>query len=86
MNIGMRFRDAIRGVSFWVEQEFDGLIAGIAAHWNIEHNPEGTHAAITASSLTLPAGATIQIGDVILQESGGELIVTDAAGNQTTLS
>lgn len=52
MNIGFHFREALRQLSIWLEEEFDRLFAGLQAWSRVEHNDDGTHSEITATSVT----------------------------------
>lgn len=52
MNIGFHFREALRSLSIWLEEELDRLIAGVQAWSKVEHNDDGTHSDVTATSVT----------------------------------
>lgn len=52
MAVGVRFLQQLGGVSRWVSQEFQALTAGYNAWISYQHNPDGSHGAVTASSVT----------------------------------
>lgn len=51
INVGLRFREMLTGTFQVVQDELDQVIAGVQGTWGIEHNPEGTHAAITSDTV-----------------------------------
>lgn len=53
MNVVQRARDLIGRVSPALRDELDQIVASIQAGWNVEHDSEGHHAAITGTSATL---------------------------------
>lgn len=55
-NVAVRFREWLTGALQVVQDELDQLVAAIQGTWNVEHDQDGTHAAITCASLTT-AGA-----------------------------
>jgi len=65
-NVGLRFRENLSGVFHVIQEELDGIIAGIQGSWNIEHKPTGTHGDISVDSLTLNTRGQID-GDIRLK-------------------
>lgn len=53
MNLSNPFRSEVGGVSGWINEALDLIMAKINALWNKEHNPDGTHGAITADSANI---------------------------------
>lgn len=89
MNLTVDFRDQLDGVSTWITQQFDRTIAQIKGIWNKEHNPDGTHSTITATSVTVAGPVVISGTTGTLTVSkyghfGGSLQTTDCSdGNPT---
>jgi hypothetical protein len=61
MKIGMAFRNELMGIpgGSWVVEQFDQVVAGIAAVWRVEHNDDGTHGEIHAGASTFSPTVTI---------------------------
>lgn len=57
MKIGLHWRERIRAIAVELEDEFDRLIAPLQAWSTKEHRSDGTHGAVTATSLIVPAVA-----------------------------
>lgn len=53
MNLLLYFREQLNAVSNAIVDELDQLIASITAAWEIEHNSDGTHGAVTAESVSV---------------------------------
>lgn len=53
MNLSLKFRDRLYSLSTWLVQELDQAFTAIRSVWDVEHNDDGTHAAITATQITL---------------------------------
>lgn len=70
MKITQNFRAELSGVSTWIVEQFDSIIAQIKGTWGVEHNDDGTHSNVTATSVTTT-------GDV---EIGGDLSVDGLVG------
>lgn len=63
MNIGLKFRDLFSGkIGQAILNELDNILQGIIAHWQVEHNDDGTHADITAD--TMAVGSITATGNV----------------------
>lgn len=73
MKIGLRYRELMRRIGVPLEEELDGLVAGIQSAWNIDHAENGTHSQVT-------------IGDCRLFVRDGEVWVRNAAGTETQVS
>lgn len=56
MNLQQPFRAEVEKVSKAVSDTFDFLMAKIAAAWNVQHKPDGTHGNITATNLAITRG------------------------------
>jgi hypothetical protein len=50
VQLALKFRNMLPNV---VREELDGLVAVISAFFAVEHNPDGTHGNITATSITI---------------------------------
>jgi hypothetical protein len=61
MNLGLWFNDQIGQLSQAVQDELQQLVAAIQTGWNVEHDGNGHHTAITGTSLALtgPAQTTM---------------------------
>jgi hypothetical protein len=62
MNLVLRYRDKLLAVSEWVVRELEAWRETIRATFHVEHADDGTHTAITATSVTATgavAGATL---------------------------
>jgi hypothetical protein len=60
MNLGLAYRDQIGQLSSWVQEELERLVAAMQAGWNVEHDPDGHHTAITGQTATLTGRLTAQ--------------------------
>lgn len=69
MKIGNPFRAELSGVSNWINEALDSLAARINAIFTVEHNDDGTHADITAESITVQPNTNPNAVDA--QRSGG---------------
>lgn len=58
MNLQNPFRSELGGVSNWINEALDNIMAKINAMWNVQHKGDGSHGAVTADSLTLAAATT----------------------------
>lgn len=52
MRIALRFRERVKKLGAFLEDEFDAMSATISATWDIEHYPDGGHKDVTIDSLT----------------------------------
>lgn len=59
MNLGLTFREQVRKVSHALLLELEQLTAAIRAFLYTEHNADGTHGAVTATSFTGPLTGTV---------------------------
>lgn len=74
MNLSLKFRDRLYDIGQWFVQELDQLVFAIRTTWDVEHNDDGTHGDIHATSLTVRKGTPQEIAQGI--KSGN--IDTDA--------
>lgn len=70
MKIGLAFRNEIMGLrgGSWIVEQFDSLVARISGVWQVEHNDDGTHADVTASSVDVSgnvAAETVTVNDEV---------------------
>lgn len=60
MQIGLRFGDRFRALAdawgSWIANEFEALITTLQQWSAVEHNDDGTHGVVTATSITTPYG------------------------------
>lgn len=73
MKIGLRYRELLRQIGVPLEEELDGLVAGVQTAWNVDHAEDGTHQRVT-------------IGACSLFVRDGEVWVRNAAGTETQVS
>lgn len=52
MRLSLDFRTELGGVSTWITEELDHLIAKITGWWGVEHADDGSHKDIHATSVT----------------------------------
>lgn len=70
MNISAQFLDQIQGTTEWseargvVRQQFEDLAAQVKTGWNTNHNSDGTHADVEASSLSLQGARAGEFTDL----------------------
>lgn len=99
MNVFLRFRERIAALSHPLLLEFEQLLTVIRTTFRAEHNDDGSHAAVTADSLTVtgaaaqgattitpPASAT-QVAVRIINTTGvaaRSVIVLNAYADETT--
>jgi hypothetical protein len=74
VNIGINFRHELAGATPAVLKELEALIAGISGWTNTEHNDEGGHGDVTATSLAITAprrGTALDVASGMLKFAGG---------------
>jgi len=92
MNLTIDFKDELDGISTWIAAQFERTIGQIKGIWNREHNPDGSHTAITATSVTVagPVSITGTTGTLTVSKGGtfgGPIQTTDvSAGVNGTLN
>ena len=64
MNLFQPFRAEVERLGGKVSDTLDFLTAKINALWNVQHNADGTHGAVTATGLSVPANSTTGAGTV----------------------
>jgi hypothetical protein len=90
VNLQNPFRSEVGGVSGWINEALDHILARISAVWDVEHKNQGGHGDVTADSLTVTSdaasGATGDItadGDVTADGAGvfgGDVIANNDTG------
>lgn len=91
MKIALAFRNELMGIpgGNWVVEQFDQLVAGINGVWRIEHNDNGSHANITAETVTTPEVLLTDEDEVVARlgaevtADGDSLVVRDRTGVAT---
>lgn len=63
VKLALSFREMLTGVSPWVVEELDRLIAQVNASWAIEHTDGGGHKAITATGSVTERGRSVALGE-----------------------
>lgn len=100
MNIGLKFRDLFSGrLGQAILNELDNLLSGIIAHWQVNHNDDGTHSTIratgditadgniSATRITAEAfyGPGIGIEDIPESSIRDDSLLARVAGNETVV-
>lgn len=87
MRLSLDFRTELSGVSTWIVEQFDRLIAQIKGSWNVEHNEDGHHTDITATTVTTTGAVTI--GGALTGSSSakftGDVVALQATGRECGL-
>lgn len=87
MRYGLTYRDRLRALSVWLEEEWDRLVAALASWQAVEHHDDGTHAAVTADSLTVGTLTGTDATLSTLTATTGTIgTATVTSGTVTTLS
>lgn len=75
MSWAVKFRDELNGISSWITEELDGLIAQISSTFEVEHDVAGHHTVITGTSINLTStgvfGGTITTAGSVVATGQG---------------
>lgn len=98
MQLSINFRSQLDGVSTWIGKQFESTVGQIVSWWGIEHDVNGRHGDITATSLTSsgkitanrtagwPAGATDELLKIKTADPYGLRVLFESAGATGGLS
>lgn len=59
MILSLKFRERCAAVGQFLVGEFDNLVSSIRTAWDVQHNDDGTHGAVTATSVTVSGTTTL---------------------------
>jgi hypothetical protein len=78
VQLALKFRNMLPNI---VREELDSLVAIISAFWSKEHNPDGTHGAIHADSITIGGVPVGSGGGGLPLTTKGDLVAHDGTTN-----
>jgi hypothetical protein len=78
LQLVLKFRNMLPTI---VREELDSLVASINGFWAVEHNPDGTHGAIHATSVTIGGVPVGTGGGGLPLTTKGDLVANDGTTN-----